>query len=228
MQKENFDGFLHDNKSALSGCLGLIEMVTDDWLNIANQADHLKYLGIASREIRKIINRFDQVMTINRLEEDFEKVQKNNLDLFAFLQNIIIIFEAEFKNQNIKFSKNPLSDSSDFKIMANESLLQRAVSNLVRNAVEEIIAKNYPESERLIFIQFGNNGREVIIEVANRSDISADQASSFFRANHFSTKISGHGLGTKVINAVARAHGGAASAIKEGGFIKVGIKIPNN
>jgi signal transduction histidine kinase len=231
MKKENFYDMLHDTMSTLSGCLGLTEIVAQDLLKSEKQQENLMYLDMVTKGLKNLINNFGQAMTINHLEEGFKEIDKVKFDLFTFLKNISITFEAEFKSEfekmNIQIIRRPLPGSNHFNVTADEFLLNRAISNLLRNAIEELITKDYPQQKRLININFGNIEQETVIEITNFSDLLESDLETIFE-KRFSTKNGGSGRGTKIANAVAIAHGGSAFALKEEGVIKIGIKIPNH
>jgi signal transduction histidine kinase len=226
MEQRNYADLLHDTKSSLSGCLGLIEIVTESLEDAPEQKDNLEYLNTASQSLKSLINRFEQFMMINRLKDGFGEIKKRQFDIFAFLKNILTTFEAEFRKSEIQFIRRPLPNSQNYFVLGDEDLIARAVTNLLRNAVEEIITKNYPKSERLINIRFGNIEKETIIQVENPSDLSVKDIEKIFTEN-FSTKPKGNGLGTKIVQAVAAAHGGSVFASKEEELVRIGIKIPN-
>lgn len=221
-------GIIHDAISTLNGISGLLSILKEKLEDRPDKyVDEVEYLQIAHEGANGLIHRFQQMLTINALEEEAE-ISKEKINLFSFTEKIILTFNSEF-DKKIKFIRRPISGTSQFDLFGNYGLISRAVSNLLRNAAEEIMEKEFPEENRVVILEFGapiKDDGEVIIAVSNKSDIQDDTVAKIFNKK-FSTKKNGYGLGTQVVQAVAQAHKGSAFAKKEGELIKIGIKIPN-
>jgi signal transduction histidine kinase len=226
-EKDYYAGIVHDAISTLNGISGLLEIVIEE-TDLPEKKENLRYLKMAHEGTRGLINRLQQVMTISRLEGGVVEIKKTKFDLFPLTEKIISSFRAEFRNESIKFTRGIVSGSSHFDCLGDEDLIARALNNLLRNAVEEVLSRKYQGEDCIINIQFGNNTNgETIIEVLNKSEILPGNLENLF-TEKFTTKANGHGLGTQIVQAVAKAHGGFAFAEKEGEMLKIGIKIPNH
>lgn len=105
-------------------------------------------------------------------------------------------------------------------------LLQRAISNLIGNATR------YARSGTQVLVQIEARGNgEVFISVSNEGEaIPAEHLprlfDRFYRVDRSRTGArSNHGLGLSIVAAIARMHGGLASAQSEKGVTMVGFTI---
>ncbi|MEQ1718398.1 MAG: HAMP domain-containing sensor histidine kinase [Hyphomicrobium sp.] len=122
-----------------------------------------------------------------------------------------------------------------FKIDIDESLridadrdhLFRALSNLVRNAVQAIESSDNPASG-VITVSAHREGRKVIVDVGdNGPGVPARARENLFKAFQGSTKKGGTGLGLVIAQELVQAHGGTLVlvATKTGALFR--IELPD-
>ena len=106
------------------------------------------------------------------------------------------------------------ADGDARSIWADESLLGRAVSNLVANAADACVMRRPPQGTVTVRVTDANDGDALRIEIADTgvgipADRLADIMTSDFRS---SKRNSGVGLGLGVARHVASSHGGVVTA----------------
>ena len=134
-------------------------------------------------------------------------------DYFRRLESLLI-HELAQKRIAVSFSWHPAS----LTLLADEDMLDQAIINLVRNAVDAV--KDSDDGK--IGIRAYINGKQrVILEVSdNGPGIDAETVSNIF-VPFFTTKKQGSGVGLSVVRYIMLSHGGTAhySPAADGGSI---------
>jgi len=117
--------------------------------------------------------------------------------------------------------------SGDAQVWGETSLLRRAVTNLLQNAIQH--ASGSPD----IAVQIAQPGPGwAELAVTNASPpLTGEQLAHvfdrFYRADHArANSMESHGLGLAIVQAIARMHGGAAFARQGQGRISFGLRLP--
>ena len=134
-------------------------------------------------------------------------------DYFRRLESLLT-HELAQKRIAVSFSRHPAS----LTLLADEDMLDQAIINLVRNAVDAV--KDSDDGK--IGIRAYINGKQrVILEVSdNGPGIDAETVSNIF-VPFFTTKKQGSGVGLSVVRYIMLSHGGTAhySPAADGGSI---------
>lgn len=162
-----------------------------------------------------------ELLTLSRLEAGGEKTNED-IQLGELLNDIAqdACFEAEAQNRHVA-----LQVEGDPVVRGNAVLLQRAVENVVRNAI-----RHTPENSVVQLACRLERGRVCVSICDAGPGVSEarleDIFEPFFRA-HAGTDGDGHGLGLAIAKRVVTAHGGSIRARNraEGGFC-VEIELP--
>ncbi|WP_416759318.1 heavy metal sensor histidine kinase [Roseateles sp. So40a] len=107
-------------------------------------------------------------------------------------------------------------------------LLQRAIANLVGNA------RRYATHGTDVVVEIEPRGREIYIGVINEGqEIPAEHLprlfDRFYRVDPSRTSANkNHGLGLSIVAAIARMHGGKATAASKGGKTRIGFTISSS
>lgn len=104
-------------------------------------------------------------------------------------------------------------------VWADESLIVRAISNLVGNAADACVQRRPPQGKVTVRVNDGDDGESLVIEVQDTGvGIPADKLADLMVNDFRSTKRnSGVGLGLGVARHVASSHGGSITATSEEG-----------
>jgi nitrogen fixation/metabolism regulation signal transduction histidine kinase len=121
-------------------------------------------------------------------------------DISGLLQRIGMLFGEEAVSRRMEIS---VTTSGNMTILTDERLLEQALINLVRNAID---AADKPHAS--IGIRACNDGKDMLVEVSdNGCGIASENLGSVFTP-FFTTKSTGTGIGLFISRKIARAlHG---------------------
>lgn len=166
-----------------------------------------------------------ELLEIFRLESGMQKLQKTEVDLKALLAGIVS--DVQFEKQDARIQLD--MPDSQISIQGQLELLQRAIENVVRNAVKYgpvlgIVAIELLRSERT---------REVIIEIRDQGKgVEQQELEQIFRPfmrGRSASQIDGHGIGLAMTKHIVEAHGGFVKAANLSPFgFMVRIHLPLN
>jgi two-component system, NtrC family, nitrogen regulation sensor histidine kinase NtrY len=119
-----------------------------------------------------------------------------------FLEGIERLMSTTFRERGISFTNHV--DRPDVVVQADAELLEQAVINLLRNAVEAVDGTDSP----CIEVRYCQSPVEIAIEVRDNGRGFSDEDAGKVLTPFFSTKPGGGGIGLSVARHVALAHGG--------------------
>jgi nitrogen fixation/metabolism regulation signal transduction histidine kinase len=123
--------------------------------------------------------------------------------VFARLQRLLA---AELAARNVQLELRV--EPETLELPADSELLDQALINLVRNAMEAL--RDEPDG-RIMLSAFQESGGHVVIAVAdNGPGVAADQREKVF-VPFFTTKRQGSGVGLTLVRQIATVHGAAVS-----------------
>lgn len=165
-----------------------------------------------------------ELLEIFRLESGMQKLQKSDLDLKGLLAGIV--GDVQFEKQDARIRL----DMPENVILINGQLelLQRAIENVIRNAVK------YGPETGVVSVELQRSERtgEVIIEVQDQGNgVEQQELEHIFRPfvrGRSASQIDGHGIGLAMTKHIVEAHGGyvKASNLSPVGFM-VRIHLPH-
>jgi two-component system OmpR family sensor kinase len=164
-----------------------------------------------------------ELLEIFRLESGMQKLQKTDLDLKSLLSSIV--GDVQFEKQDARIRLD--MPDNVILIYGQLELLQRAIENVVRNAVK------YGPMLGVVAIELQRSERtgEVIIEVQDQgSGVEQQELEQIFKPfirGRSASQIDGHGIGLAMTKHIIEAHGGyvKASNLSPIGFM-VRIHLP--
>lgn len=144
-----------------------------------------------------------------------------SLDLRVLAQETADFFESLLEE-----SGTPLDIQGHASLQGNTGLLQRALSNLLMNAMQ------YAPTGTPIQIALTTEHGQCELAVVNQGQpidetTRAHMFDRFYRADTVRTQGSGHvGLGLAIVRAVAQMHGGTVFAESMQGVNRIGMRLP--
>ncbi|HYP86470.1 heavy metal sensor histidine kinase [Variovorax sp.] len=140
--------------------------------------------------------------------------------LAALVQQVADYYDAMLEDSGFV-----LQVQGDTNVAMDASLVRRAVSNLVSNAV------GYATPGTPIVVEIRRDGAYASLAVRNSGPVIGEQAMSrlferFYRADM--SRIDSahhHGLGLAIVAAIARMHGGSTFASSERGQTRIGLRL---
>jgi nitrogen fixation/metabolism regulation signal transduction histidine kinase len=180
---------------------------------------------LLSGVIRQLSPEDPNIIALNDASEALETVARRSQGLLHFVQNhrrLTKHLVTQMENVPVQriFARLRLLLSNDLaardihlstsvtpetlEITADVELLDQALINLVRNAIEAV--RDTPEGRIDLSAKRDPDGRVVIAVVDNGPGIAADQREKIF-VPFFTTKRQGSGVGLTLVRQIATAHG---------------------
>ncbi|MGA2192140.1 MAG: sensor histidine kinase [Nitrospirota bacterium] len=205
-EKADFTAMItHDIKSPLSTVLTYTDMILDGTISGGEELKTAITSVQASGE--KILSLVDNYLVSSAIEAGKLHLNLQPLDVNAVIQDEIPLFRPQTDRRKIGLTFNK-GDGLP-RVLADKMQLDRAVSNLLNNAVK------YATAGSSITISTSGSGNEIMISVADTGKgISEEDMKNIFskyRRSKDTARIDGLGLGLFITKAIAVAHGGSVS-----------------
>lgn len=174
------------------------------------------------REVTRLDELVDEVLTLARLDSGLPGVSSQSFDLLALLDEVIgdAQFEAESLHKCVRYR-----GGGEAHMHGRADLLMRAVENIVRNAIR------YTPESQCVEVESQCQGGQVRISVSDHGPGVADSEldaifQPFYRSPSNPTGT-GYGLGLAIARRAVESHGGQIVARNrpEGG-LRVEISLP--
>jgi signal transduction histidine kinase len=184
----------------------------------------IKYLRIIADECDRMDGLVKEILTLSRLSaKDYILHDIRECDAGKIIKSITERFSNAVKTKGIRF----VTDwDSDIKIYANHELLDRAVSNLLSNAIQ------YCDDNKYISLSLVDTGTVVQITAYNTcGGIPAGEMNNIFNAFYKidksrSRESGGHGLGLSIVKSIAHLHGGDITVQNKRGGVAFVLSLP--
>lgn len=206
----------HDLRNPLAAARGAAEFLTEE-LRRAGGGSNMEFSQLVVTQLDRLSAVIDRYQRLSMLEPHFQSIDAN-----ALVKKVLSL--QSFATQcPVKFEQH-LADPAPL-FFGDTDLLQSALENLVKNAVEAM-----PNGGTLTVSTALTTDRDEPRLVLSVQDTGAgfdararEQAFELF----FTTKATGSGLGLAFVRQVARAHGGdAALTSREGAGTTVSLTLP--
>lgn len=190
----------HDLRTPISNLLGQTEIALTQK---RPEAYYTALLGSNFEELVRLSTMIDKMLFLARAENASQAINKVPLSLEEVLHPLAEYFEGPAEEQHIT-----LRFSVTGNIMADADLLQRAVANLLANAIR------YADSHSDVQIEARPQSDGVLISVTNHGDAIPEEQQErlfdrFWRADsarHASENSSG--LGLSIVRSIMQLHQG--------------------
>ncbi|MFW5820066.1 MAG: sensor histidine kinase [Bacteroidota bacterium] len=175
--------FFHDLINKAGSLSGLVELIKDKETN--NKSRRL--LDYVDRGMKELLNDIIYQRHIQQAEKGKLKIKPVKLKPLNILNNIHEDFKStlEREKKNIEIDRK----TDDIDITSDKVLLNRVLTNLVKNALEACLEGD------VVKMKFSSIGQKCSFTVSNPSVMSEEVKSQIFQRS-FSTKGSGRGIGT--------------------------------
>jgi heavy metal sensor kinase len=195
------DNIAHDLKSPLTRIRGIAETTLTGSQNIADYQD---MAGNVIEESDRMVSMINTMLEIARTDAGLAAINTTKTNIGDILRDITEIYEALSDDKGIKLILDMPAILPD--IIADRAMIQRAMANLVDNAVK------YTPSGGTVTVCAREEGGALNISVADTgSGISQKDLPHIFERFYRGEKsrsTPGSGLGLSLVQAVAKAHGG--------------------
>jgi len=194
----------HELKTPLTSILGFVETLKEGALE--DREHSLKFLDIIEEQSKKLHLMIEDLLLLSRMESSKEPLKLGPVRLSSMMEKIEQVFIPLMKENRIGFSMEVVP--SDLSLTAESSSLERALSNLIDNAVK------YNRREGTVSVAARRFGQGVTISVSDTGPGIVPQDlgrifERFYRADKSRSRESGgSGLGLSITKHIVERHGG--------------------
>ena len=212
-----FSGELaHEMRTPLQNLRAEVESLL---LRPKGPAHQQEALGSILEECERLASLIEQTLFLSRTEDPAAAIDKKSIDLVALVHNLAGFFEATAEETEVSIQ---IQIEDGFKVHADEPLLQRALTNLIANAIRhspeggwiQIAADRNPYSTRILVKDSGTGVPQ---------DLLARLGDPWVKG----PKEHLHGLGLAIVKGIMRLHRGSiAFASPPGSGLEVCLTFP--
>ena len=192
-------GVSHDIRTPLAIALGNAEMIaaTTESEEIKDRALRIEKQGLRLRRLVENLNLF------SKLSFGYGNLEKEKIQVSRFLRKTITEMRNQTEDERMQFNLDIEEDLQSLELCFNENLMERALMNLLYNAVQhnpegcEITVKLYQDEKAHVFLHVEDNGcglEKAALERLNRKDYEWELSTGQ------------HGLGLKIVKQVISRH----------------------
>ncbi len=204
LRKEFVANVSHELRTPLTVIKGYVETLRDGAVDDTAKRD--EYLATIERHANQLSNLVSDLLEISRLENQTQVPHRSEVDLCALARIVIDLLQpAILQKQHTVVTRLP---DTPVKIIGNADYLERAIINLLDNAVK------YTPPSGQITVSVFCEASSVIVEVAdNGIGIPEEDLprifERFYRVDRSRSRaMGGTGLGLAIVKHIAQAHGG--------------------
>ena len=192
-------GVSHDVRTPLAIVLGNAEMIADSTgeAEVRQRAKAIEVQGIRLRRLVENLN------LSSKLEYGAGKFEKKKVRISRFLRRILTEIMNQTEDDRFQFTLDIEDGLQDLELCFNEDLVERAVMNLLHNAIRHnlggcrIEMRLYQDRKNHVFLELGDHGKGVSKEFLRRLNS---------RNYEWEPSTGQHGLGLKIVKQVAGWH----------------------
>ena len=192
-------GVSHDIRTPLAIALGNAEMIaaTTESEEIKDRAIRIEKQGLRLRRLVENLNLF------SKLSFGYGKLEKEKIQVSRFLRKTITEMRNQTEDERVQFTLDIEEDLQGLVLDFNENLMERALMNLLYNAVQhnpegcEITVKLYQDEKAHVFLQVEDNGcglEKAALKRLNKKNYEWEPSTGQ------------HGLGLKIVKQVISRH----------------------
>lgn len=225
LRKEFVANVSHELRTPLTVIRGFTETLRDGAIN--DPVAGPKFLATIGKHVDQLQNLVSDLLELSRLEGTPEIPRRVSVDLGAVTRRVADLLQPASQKKNQTLSLDLPSRAP--RILGNPDYLERAISNLIDNAIK------YTPENGVVHVAIGYNHESVTVEVADNG-IGIPPADlerifeRFYRVDRSrSREMGGTGLGLSIVKHVAQVHGGSvevSSTVGTGSKFRLKIPLP--
>ena len=192
-------GVSHDIRTPLAIVMGNAEMIAASTREeeVRQRAKSIETQGI---RLRRLV---DNLNLSGKLEFGAGKFEKKKVRISRFLRKTLTEIMNQTEDDRYRFTLEIEDSLQDSELCCNEDLVERAVMNLLHNAIRhnadgcKIEMRLYQDSKNHVFLKLSDTGKGVSKELLRRLNS---------RGYEWEFGTGQHGLGLKIVKQVADWH----------------------
>ena len=194
------DSLAHDLRSPLTAIRGKLEMS----LPALSDEAAGESIVAAIDELDRLSDVLNKSLDVAEARADALRLSREQVDLCELLTVMVDLYEPSMTERGVKIE---LRCAVKAKVMADAALLHRMIANLLDNEL-----KHLAPGSRVTVTVGAENGMAMLVVEDDGGGFEPGMLAHLFEARVKGRDSRGHGLGLTFVHAVARAHGGTASA----------------
>ncbi len=220
------DNIAHDLKTPINRIRISAE---EALLDTSDEDAQIQALHSNIEEADNLIQTFNAILKIARLEAGAERENKDKVDLSQVISEVAELYEPLIDDANMQLIMNK---NEPVTILADRQLISQAISNLVDNAIKYSNTPNAKEKDKTIELTVERIGNLAKVIIADKGEgIPKEKRKSVF--NRFvrledSRSKPGTGLGLAMVRAIVKAYGGKIKLEDNHPGLKVMITFPED
>ena len=171
-------------------------LAEQDELNKDDQDEMKGSLQIINSKSQQLLHFIDSYRQVAELP----KPKKSLFNLKITIENVLKIFDSEFKSKNIKTHLN----IAGLNLNADEKMVERVLVNLLTNSMNALIRAD--KKEISIETQYLNN--RTVIRIQDSGEGINDKIQDKIFLPFFTTRQNGSGIGLTLAKSIMEAHNG--------------------
>lgn len=203
----------HELKTPITAIKGFAETLAGDDLDPAQTR---KFAGIVARQSDHLSTLIEDLLELTRLEHQSERgpVEREAIAVSSVIWAAVETCTGEAQDKEIAIS---VKCPEELEFPLHVSLLQRAITNLLDNAIK------YSGAHTAVAVEAGLEGEQLVVSVRDQGPGIAPEHQAriferFYRVDKSrSRKLGGTGLGLSIVRHAAEMHGGTATVQSEVG-----------
>lgn len=227
-RREFISNVSHELKTPLTSIHGYAETLMDDDFKDVETAK--KFLGIIENESARMSRLINDLLDLQKLEEEKTKFQFEEIDLSKVVEYVSRIVKPMTESLGVELK---ISCKDHIKIYGDFDRLVQAILNLTDNAIKYTSQKeNGIKSVEVICEMIDEQSCQVIVRdtgIGIPSDALSRLFERFYRVDKArSRKVGGTGLGLSIVKMIVEAHKGkieVSSELGKGSEFKVILPI---
>jgi signal transduction histidine kinase len=205
----------HDLRSPLTAIRGRLEMS----LSASTQGEQAEPIISAIEEVDRLTDFLNKSLDVAEAKADALRLNRVPFDLDQLLEVMIDLYEPSMAEKGVKIE---LHGGEPLFIEADQALIHRMIANLFDNEM-----KHLPSACTVDLRLMAQDGMALFVLEDDGPGFDAEVLPHLFGRRVKGKGSTGHGLGLAFVDAVARAHGGTATASNcENGGARIAITLP--
>lgn len=205
LRRELVANISHDLRSPLASVQGYLETIQLKGNDLTRE-QLVQYVDTALNNTKRLNNLIGDLFDLSKLDAEKVKPVLEDVSVAELVQDLVLQFKPIAEKKNIELTAG-FSEHPNTYITADIGLLNRAIANLINNAIEHT-----PEGGT-VSITFTKDGKDVRLEVCD-SGVGISETDlphifdRFYQADKSRSNSKNGGLGLAIAQKIFSLHGG--------------------